>query len=136
MTPKEVARLADVPAFHREIGRDLPLDRWIGFAVKVLRDAGIETVESCEGGGGHCYPEPTVRFVGTIAAGYRAVAAALDYGLPAHELRRVWTLRDGEMEGPVWDLVFYPKAKLIERQRHAERNGTLGALRQPPTDRD
>ncbi len=28
--------------------------------VEVLRAAGVETFESCEGGAGHSYPEPTV----------------------------------------------------------------------------
>jgi hypothetical protein len=131
MTPRQVAALALAPEFHRQVGRDLPLDRWIGYAVKVLRDAGIETIESCDGSGGHAYREPTVRFVGTNAAGYRAVAAALDHGLPAFELRRVWRVHDSELEGPVWDLVFYPRSKLIKCQKEAERAGVLGPVGGP-----
>jgi hypothetical protein len=41
-----------------------PIDLGIVRAVKILRDAGFETFEACEGGGEHAYPEPTVRFDG------------------------------------------------------------------------
>lgn len=37
------------------------LDPGIAHAVKVLRDSGVETYESCEGGEGHAYPYPCVR---------------------------------------------------------------------------
>src|SRR6266540_3788315 len=38
-----------------------------------LQTCGIETFESCEGGPGHAYPEPTIRFQGTPEAGWRAL---------------------------------------------------------------
>ena len=56
---------------------DPPLDVGIECEVMVLRDAGVEMFESCEGGPGHAYPEPTVRFHGSPAEGYRATAVAL-----------------------------------------------------------
>jgi hypothetical protein len=59
---------------------DPPLDPKIAKHVMVLRSAGIETFESCEGGDGHAYPEPTVRFHGGKAVGLRALAAALEGG--------------------------------------------------------
>jgi hypothetical protein len=41
---------------------DFPdLDPGIRQAVRILREAGVETFESCEGGERHAYPEPTVR---------------------------------------------------------------------------
>lgn len=82
------------------------LDPGIAGAVHILADAGIETIESCEGGPDHAYPEPTVRFVGGRGAGYAALAVALQHGLPAKELRRVWSILDGELTGPEWELVF------------------------------
>lgn len=93
MTSREVAKLKLVPSYHTEVGGELgktglPLDRWIGYAVKVLRDAGIATYESCQGGPGHCFAEPTIRFGGTFTEGLRAVAVALDHGLPVFEVRR------------------------------------------------
>jgi len=125
MTPAQVAKLACAPAYHRQAGGDLPLDRWIGYAVKVLRDAGIETYESCQGGRGHAYPEPTVRFFGDRSEGFRAVAVAWGHGLPAYSLRRFWRILDGELVGPSWELTFYPMARLIRAQRAAERSGLL-----------
>lgn len=84
------------------------LDDGIARAVTVLMCAGIETFESCEGGPGHAYPQPTVRFHGEQGEGFRAVAAALDAGLALRELRRVWPVLDGEPTGPWWELTFSP----------------------------
>ena len=85
---------------------DSPLDTGIQKAVLVLRAAGIETFESCEGGPGHSYPEPTVRFHGHQPEGFRALAAALEGGLPVMGLRRVWPVLDKEPTGPWWELTF------------------------------
>jgi hypothetical protein len=83
------------------------LDIGIEKAVRRLQACGIETFESCEGGSGHAYPEPTVRFHGTPEAGWRAVAVCLAHGLPVAELRRVWDiLNDNEPTGPHWELTF------------------------------
>lgn len=82
------------------------LDPGIMAAVKLLRDAGIETFESCQGGAGHSYPEPTVAFHGQHGEGFRALAAALQHRLPVSELRRVWSIEDGEPVGPHWEMVF------------------------------
>lgn len=86
---------------------DLPIDAGIAYAVAVLRSGAVETFESCEGGAGHAFLEPTVRFYGTSAAGYHAVSVAMDYGLPVAELRRVWNLQDGELVGPNWEMTFF-----------------------------
>ena len=88
---------------------DPPLDHGIARAVLALRAAGIETFESCEGGSGHAYPEPTVRFHGDRSEGCRALASVLGkYGLRVLELRRVWPILDGEATGPWWELTFAP----------------------------
>lgn len=87
---------------------DLGLDRGISDAVRVLREAEVETFESCEGGEGHAYPEPTVRFHGDSPEGLRALAVAMGAELPVMELRRVWTIQDEEPNGPWWELVFAP----------------------------
>ena len=83
-----------------------PLDPGIRRAVIVLREAGVETFESCEGGIGHAYPEPTVRFHGDRYSGYGALTAALQAGLLVAELRRTWPVLDGEPTGPYWELTF------------------------------
>jgi hypothetical protein len=64
------------------------LDAGIAPYVEILRTAGVETFESCQGGEGHCFPEPTIRFAGQRSEGFRALAVALDYGLPVRAIRR------------------------------------------------
>ena len=88
-----------------------PPDAGIAHAVAVLRRENVETYESCEGGEGHSFPEPTVCFHGTRAEGFRALAVAMRARLPVWELRRVWRVENGEPVGPHWHLVFYPSAK-------------------------
>jgi len=83
------------------------LDEGIAGAVRILRQAGIYTYASCEGGVGHPYPEPTIRFSGERSEGFRALAIALENGLRVSSLRRVWQLIDGEPTGPDWELTFY-----------------------------
>jgi len=83
------------------------LDPGIERAVGLLQGAGVETFESCEGGAGHTYTEPTVRFRGTPEAGWRALGVCLAYGLPVLALRRVWYVLDrNEPTGPDWEIVF------------------------------
>jgi len=83
-----------------------PLDPGIEPAVRALNAAGISTFESCEGGHGHAYPDPTVRFHGDQAEGFRALAAAMQAGLKVAELRRVWPVLEDEPTGPWWELTF------------------------------
>jgi hypothetical protein len=87
---------------------DPPLDKGIKAAVETLQRDGVETFESCQGGNGHAYPEPTVRFHGHKEEGFRAVAVALKAGLNVAELRRVYSIQDGELKGPWWELTFTP----------------------------
>lgn len=83
------------------------IDPGIRQAVRVLQENDIETCESCEGGPGHAYPEPTVAFYGTPEAGWRAVSACLASGLPVLSLRRVWdVLEANEPTGPHWEITF------------------------------
>lgn len=87
------------------------LDPGIRAAVVALMDAGIETFESCQGGDGHAYAEPTVRFHGQRDEGFRALAVALQFGLRVTDLRRVWPIIDGEPTGPWWEMVFSPQSR-------------------------
>lgn len=97
--------MAEPVCEHSEF--DPPLDAGIRVAVEALVQAGVETFESCEGGTGHAYPEPTIRFHGGRSEGFRALAAAMQAGLRVAALRRVWPVRDGEPTGPWWELTFY-----------------------------
>lgn len=69
----------------------------------------METFESCEGGPGHSYAEPTVRFAGDPSEGFRAFAAVFGkYDLRVRSLRRAWQVEAGELAGPYWELTFAP----------------------------
>ena len=85
---------------------DMPLDVGIPPAVHLFRGAGLCTIESCQCGPGHPFPEPTVRIGGTHADGFRAYALAIEAGLPVRSISRVWFIDDGELTGPYWDIVF------------------------------
>jgi len=85
---------------------DPPLDIGIARFVEILVEAGVETYESCEGGSGHAYPEPTVRFHGERGEGLRALSVALQNNLPVSGLKRVWRIIDGEPVGPTWEITF------------------------------
>ena len=87
------------------------LDKGIAEFVRILRNAGVETFESCEGGPGHSFPEPTVRFHGNVGAGHYAIGVALVHALPVSELRRTWDVEAGCPTGPCWELVFRKPAK-------------------------
>lgn len=96
---------------------DPPLDPGIRAYVEALDGAGIETFESCEGGDGHSYPEPTIRFHGGPGEGFRAMAVAQEKRLPVKAVRRTWTVNDGEPTGPYWEMVFWELAQITSPQR-------------------
>jgi hypothetical protein len=85
---------------------DSPLDAGIRPFVVALRDGGVETFESCDGGEAHAYSEPTVRFHGDRSEGFRALAVAQRMNLPVLALRRTWPIVDAEPTGPWWEMTF------------------------------
>ncbi len=85
---------------------DLEIDPGIRRFVLILRSGGVDTFESCEGGEGHPFKEPTVRFMGNTAEGYRAFSVAINYGLPVCKLRRYYQVIDCQLEGPWWEMTF------------------------------
>jgi len=93
-----------------------PLDPGIKQFVVTLIEAGIETFESCQGGDGHCYPEPTVRFHGDRSEGFKALAVALQRNWPVSDLRRTWPIVNGEPTGPWWEMTFYPPTPSLVQQ--------------------
>lgn len=100
----ETASFEDLERF--DIDGEMPLDAGIRRYVLILRSQGIETFESCEGGRGHAYPEPTIRFHGNASEGFKAVAAAMTFGLPVLSVRRTYDVNDGWLEGPWWEMTF------------------------------
>ena len=85
---------------------DPPLDPGIAPYVEALSDAGFETYESCQGGQGHAYPEPTIRYHGDRSEGLRALAFVLQRRFPVQALRRCWPVIDREPAAPAWELIF------------------------------
>src|SRR5208337_2020781 len=85
------------------------LDPKIRPIVKILYEHGIETFESCDGGPRHAYPEPTVCFHGQQSEGFKALAIALQHGVRVSELRRYYSIQDGEPVGPKWAMTFVLK---------------------------
>jgi hypothetical protein len=81
-------------------------DHGIRKTVELLQQNGIETYESCEGGRGHAYHEPTVDFRGGPEAGFRCLAVCMMLRLPVAQIRRVWEIQQGEPVGPIWSVVF------------------------------
>lgn len=96
----------------KEVEFDPPLDDGICAAVEVLRAAGIETFESCEGGPDHSYPEPTIRFHGDPAEGFKALSVGLRAGLEITSIRRTWPVLFGEPTGPWWEITFQGPVRL------------------------
>lgn len=108
MTPPPDAPRPDEEAFYAT------LDPGIRRFVQILRENGVETYESCQGGAGHnggAGEWPVVRFHGPAAEGFRALSVAMTYALPVYGLHRVWRVEDGEPTGPRWELVFFPVEK-------------------------
>ncbi len=102
--PAEILPTAEPPPVRRVPGQ---IDPGIRKAVELFQKHEIETFESCEGGPGHAYMEPTVAFYGTPEAGWRAVSVCLAYGLPVLSLRRTWDiLETNEPTGPHWEITF------------------------------
>ena len=96
---------------------DPPLDGGISDAVEALRAAGIETFESCEGGPEHAYSEPTIRFHGDYAEGFKALSVALRAGLSVAAVRRTWVIQFGEPTGPWWEITFRRDSPRANREK-------------------
>ena len=88
------------------------LDLDIRAAVRILRDHGIVTFESCQGGPGHSRDAAFIKFGGNLAEAMYAMAVVLfdpSHGLRPLALQQVWMLNDGFPDGPHWELTFFPR---------------------------
>lgn len=92
------------------------LDRGIRFVVRVLHAAGFETCQSCQGGKGHAYYEPTVDLIalGDDATGFGALEALQSYGLPVAQVAIVWRVCNGLPHEKLWRITF---SKTMESAR-------------------
>jgi len=99
-TKDESKSLASDPPFRTNCAPEtwyLELDPGIRFAVRVLHAAGIETCQSCEGGPGHAYVEPSIDLPcgPSDALGFAALHALELYGLRVRAVMLVWDVCDG-----------------------------------------
>lgn len=85
---------------------EMPIDSGIRRYVDILRAAGVETDQSCQGGVGHACPEPMVRFSGNAYEGFRAYAIAMTHGLPVLSVQHAWSVYEGCLHGPQWVMTF------------------------------
>ena len=74
--------------------------------MRLMLAGDFETYESCEGGEGHAYPEPTIRFHGNRGEGFRAFAWLMTHGVAPSSIRRIWEVIEGEPVGPEWEITF------------------------------
>ena len=97
------------------MSHDHHLDEGIYDAVVLLNKHGFDTWESCQGGDGHCFPEPTVRFWGTEFDLIRAYELCYIQGMNVFAAKRVYwkvpvysdvTGVDGNEIGENWDKPF------------------------------
>ena len=114
--------------------RDGDIDPGIADVVARLQSAGIETFESCEGGPGHAFHEPTVRFHGQPAAGFHALGVAMDHGWPVASLRRTWAYVDGEINGPYWEMTFWEQVPAVGSAASVGSSRTSPSPRFPADD--
>lgn len=85
------------------------IDKGIRFAVRVLHARGFETCQSCEGGDGRAYDQPSVDLIAGSrdAAGFAAVAELVSFGLPVDRLSQVWNLDAlGRPYETIWRIEF------------------------------
>lgn len=81
------------------------LDEGIRFPVRVLHAAGgIETCQSCQGGEGHAYHDPTIDVVAASddAKGFRALDALVDYNIEVASVALVWPVSNGMPAEKLW----------------------------------
>jgi hypothetical protein len=94
------------------------VDGGIRDMVRLMCAGGFETCESCQGGKGHSYPEPTIVFSGNEGEGYRAVAWLLTHGITKLQLKRRWDLLDRNiLTGPLWEVVFIASADAAKEEK-------------------
>ena len=85
------------------------IDRGIRFAIRVLHAHGLETCQSCQGGKGHSYLEPSVEMGAGAddAYGFEALAALQAFGLPVSTVGIIWNIKNGVPYEKNWRITFF-----------------------------
>jgi hypothetical protein len=84
------------------------IDAGVRFPVRVLHAYGFDTCQSCQGGKGHAYDQPTIEMesTGDDAGGFGALAALQRYGLPVADIAIRWPVRNGLPYERLWTITF------------------------------
>jgi hypothetical protein len=83
---------------------DADLDALIAPAVLYLREHGVDTFASCQGGEDHGHVMPCIIFHGDEHAGLWAVWLLERAGFRVWSLHRVWDLDHGLPRQPFWEV--------------------------------
>ncbi len=83
---------------------DTVLDPDIQPYVDVLREHGVDTIESCQGGPGHSSAGPYISFRGPVGEGLRVAGIALSLGWPITRILKEWAFFADDITPPVWVL--------------------------------
>ena len=95
------------------------LDPLIEPYVRILRRNGIETVQSCQGGEGHSFPRPTIRFTGSMGALWRALSILLNVDAGVSRVQIVWRVGPDQLpSGPVLEVVLYDLERELSTGDH------------------
>ena len=106
-----------------EMRKDIfSLDSGIRRFVKILNNAGLDTLASCQGrkrpgyhpdrDGSHHGDWPYILLNGTSADAYKAVGVALEEGLPVRSIEQSWFIYPEDpkvLSGPQWRITFWKK---------------------------
>lgn len=116
LTKDELAE-ADIDWAIEHFGGE-PLDVGIIRIVRILKEEGIETQQSCEGGEGHSYDWPSVDVSGQP---WRALDLCNTYGLPVHQISELHRIEQGNPVEHFWRLEFSPhKLKDLYKQWYGD----------------
>jgi len=105
-----------------EITNDHAIDAGIKDVVLMLNANGFNTIESCQGGQGHCFSDATVRFLGDEFDLIRAYELCKLNNINVYEAKRVYrktTVYNNDIElGENWDkpfneLIFLPHVSTV-----------------------
>ena len=101
------------------------LDSGIWRYVKIIREAGINTIASCQGrnnpgyhsdiDGPHSGDWPYITIQGTSAEAFIAVGVAIYEGLPIRSIEQSWFIYPEDRHsliGPDWRITFWEKDRL------------------------
>jgi hypothetical protein len=81
------------------------LDPGIVRILRIFKDHGIETCQSCEGGPGHSYEHPTIDVLGEP---WKALDIANTYAAQVDTVSEIFGIRDGRPVEHFWRIEFNP----------------------------